>query len=47
MKQIVKENDDWIIQKDDENRVITISYFEDLHYKDEISIPYDELSFVK
>lgn len=47
MKQVIKESDDWIIQKDDEERVIIISYFEEFHYKDEISISYDELGFLK
>lgn len=47
MKQIIKENDDWVIEKDDEKRKIIVSYFEDFHYKDEISIPYDELNFIK
>lgn len=47
MKQIIKENDDWVIEKDDENSVVVISFFEDGHYVDDISISYDELKFVK
>lgn len=47
MKQTIKENDDWTIQRDDENRVVIISYFEEGHYFDEISISYDELNFMK
>lgn len=47
MKQVIKETDDWVIEKDDEKREITISYFEEFHYKDEITITYDELNIAK
>lgn len=44
MRETIVENEDWTVQKDEEKKVMIVSYFEDGHFRDEIIIPYDKLN---
>jgi hypothetical protein len=43
MREKIREDENWVIQKDDHQKRIIISYFEDGHFREELFIPYDEL----
>lgn len=44
MWKITKENEDWTIIKNNEQKVLTVAHFEDGHFCGDIALSYDDLA---
>jgi hypothetical protein len=47
MRKKILETEDWIVEKDEDNRVVIVSSFEGNHFRDDISISYEDLGIPK
>jgi hypothetical protein len=47
MRKMIIETDDWIVQKDEEDKEIIVTCFSDGHYVNDIHIPYEKLGIKK
>ena len=43
MRETLFENENWVLQKSDDKKVMTVSYFEENHFREDLTISYDDL----